>query len=310
VSPRAAEYLIIIVIYLIATVLYLRPMLASLTRRLVFFWADPTLVAYLIAWNQHSFMTYPRQILSPNFLYPTAHALGLSDTLLAPALLALPLAAFQNPLLVYNVLFFASSFLSALLWYVVLRGWGLVTLAAFAGGLAFGFLPWRLGQLGHAQLLYTWWIPIAVGSATSWIRSGGWRPLTCLGLSLGAQFYTSVYNSLFLVLYVSALVAAGLLALRPAPRVVVERVGQYAVGLALFAIILIPSLPAYLDMKREIGPAATIRSIARRGAAPADYARPHSLNYLWGRTGLAIPNSYSDVPWEHSLFFGFGTMSL
>jgi hypothetical protein len=297
-------------VYFAATAVYLSPILGVLTSRVALFSGDSVLNAYLLAWNQHGLLTQPQRLFSGNFLYPSDHTLALSDTLLVPALLTLPLAPFQNPVLVYNVLFFASFFLSALLWFAVLRVWGLAPIAAVAGGWAFGFLPWRLGQVGHVQLLYTWWIPVAVGCAMAWVRSGGWWPALGLGLSVGAQFYTGVYNTWFLLLYLVVFVGVGLVGGRPVAADLWRRVGQAAAAAAVVAVIVAPALPAYLDMKRTLGRPNSLETIALRGAAIGDYLRPSSLSYLWGRIGLARPNGYSDVPWEHELFLGFGAMVL
>jgi hypothetical protein len=90
---------------------------------------------------------------------PTSGALTLSDHLLGPALVALPLTALTGSALgAYNLLLLGSFVATALTTHLVLRAAGLGRTAALVGALAFSFSPYRWSQLGHLQILLTMWI--------------------------------------------------------------------------------------------------------------------------------------------------------
>ncbi len=274
------------------------------------FSGDTALNAYILAWDQHALLRQPVHLFDANFLYPTRDTLALSENLLGAAILAFPLTLFQNPLLVYNILFFASFALSGFAWFVVLRRWGLGWFAAWIGGMAFGFLPWRWGQVGHAQLLYTWWIPIALGGAENWMRRGGWGSIMLTAFSLVASLYTCVYDALFLLCFLGVFVTVGLCANPGILTLRRDGLAQFAIGVLLFALFLLPAFASYHRIKSVLGTPNTIKDVIPRGASFGDYLRPSSFNLIWGARKPVPPNPYSDVPWEHELFPGFALMAL
>ena len=301
---RIALWAVVSFSYVVASIICTRPLIMRATTELPLFMGDTALNAYILAWGQHALLTHPQSAFDASFMFPLEGSLCLSENMLGVALLGAPLAIFDNPLLTYNVMFMASGGLTALLWFAVLRRWGLGALAAWAGGLCFGFLPWRFSQLGHMQLLFTWWIPISLAAAETWIRAGSMRAAAALGFCLAASFYTCVYNFYFCAVF---LVPFMLLAWVIGPRINSWRrfVSQLAVAIAVFSVCVLPAAPPYLSTIRMLNYPNSLDRIASLSASIGDYMRPSTLNYLWaGRLNLP-PNPVSAAPWESELFLGF-----
>jgi hypothetical protein len=224
--------------------------------------------------------------------------------------MTLPLYPFHNPVLVYNCILVISFFLSVVCWFHVLRYWGVNRAGSWVGGFIFVFLPWRFGQVVHAQLLMTWWIPPALGFCTAWIRNRSWRPAVLLALSFSACFYTSVYLSFFLALFLVPFTIIGLVC-HPKPKNhTIRTIIQSLMILLLTCMIILPAVPAYLDIKRVLGNPNTLELVSSQGASLGDYLRSNNFNFLWSSSPLASRNPYSVVFGEHELFMGFTLIGL
>lgn len=270
---------------------------------------DVHLNAYLIAWVQHALLHRPFDLFSPNFFHPAPNMLALSENLIAPALLALPLAPSGNPLLVYNCLMIGSLAVSAWVMWLVLRLWGIERTAALVGALCWGFLPWKFGQLGHIQLLFGWWIPLVLWGVDGWL-AGRRRGALIAASALAAQFYSSVYLFYFTVLFVVPFAVAGLCLERPdcAARRRLLRLAGEAAGLLL--ILLAPAVGPYRDVKLMIADPNPIGTLEVRGALLTDYLRPSPFNLIYGQLSRFGPSPVSDLHWEHLLWPGWGALVL
>ena len=147
--------------YLALTALAFRPTPARLAGDIVATAGDPLFNVVVIEWVAASARRGFDGVWSAPWYYPTPWVLALSDAQLGPGTLAslLP-ASSPRALLVYNALVLLSFPLGATLTALVLRRSGLPPLAAFFGGLAFGFSPYRWSRLSHAQVLLAQWIPV------------------------------------------------------------------------------------------------------------------------------------------------------
>lgn len=308
-KTRLAGHTLAIATLAVASVVLTWPLVLHPASTLTIFWGDPVLNAYILAWGQHALLHDPLNAFNANFLHPMENTIALSENLLGVALLGLPLAPFKNPLLTYNVMMLLSFFLSGAAWYAVLRNWGLNGLAAWTGGYIFAFMPWRFGQLGHAQLLYTWWIPVVLWLVERWTRTGGWKYATGAALAFSASFYSTVYGTFFLGLFLIPFAAVGLWRPRSPQelrRMVVQAIGAAAIA----AMVLAPALAAYFNIKKTLGDPNSMELVQKRGAAVSDYLRAPGTNWLWGQRRAVEINTHSDVPWEHELFPGFSAAGM
>jgi hypothetical protein len=298
---RRREWIVALAAYVAMAIATTWPLALSPATRALDFWGDAILNAYILAWDQHALTHCPTRIFDANFMSPTPRTLCLSENMIVPAALTLPLAPLDNPVLVYNVVMLGALLGSAWAWRCVLRRWGLGGGAAWLGGLLFGFSPWRFAQLGHLQLWLGWWMPLALWGLDAWLRGGGWRWPLLAGAALAAQFYSCIYLFYFILLFGVAFVAVGLACERPARGRWLSLATQALGGLALMAALLAPAYRPYRQMHDLLGQANTLESLGPCGAVPGDYLRTPDSNLLYGSLNLWGRNPTSPWPWENDL---------
>jgi hypothetical protein len=278
-------------------------------------WGDVLLNAYALAWDQHALLHAPASIFNPPFVHPSPHALCLSENLIAPALLTLPLAPLDNPILTYNIVLMGALVASAWTMRWLLRAWGLGPAAAWLGGLLWGFSPWRFGcQLAHLQYWLAWWIPMALLGAERWARGEGGRWWAALaGAALAAQFYSCVYLFYFALLDVGVATGVGLWLAPPPRRQWRAMAAQALAGGAILAALLAPAYGPYRDAATAVDDNGLL-SMSSSGASLGDYLRIDKINLLSGSLGWLGENPYSLSPWEHRNWPGWvalaGTLAL
>lgn len=180
---------------------------------------DPLLNAWALAWVAHQLPFAPAHLFDANIFHPEADTLAYSESLIAPALIGAPLLWLgAGPIVVYNLLFFAAfvgSGVGTALLVFELTG---RRSAALVAGAAFAFLPYKIDHYSHFQLLQTQWIPLALWALHRWLNRPSLLAAVGLGASVGAQALTSMYNALFLGVFLTVVGAVALAARRLSTR--------------------------------------------------------------------------------------------
>lgn len=228
---------------------------------------DPLLNTWAMAWVAHQFPYAPARIFDANIFHPERRTLAYSETLLAPAALGAPLLWLgAAPVAVYNLLFFfgfvASGAGIALLVHDLTGRRG----AAVVAGAVFAFLPFRFDHYSHFQLLQTQWMPLALWGLhrtidRAWLRDGA-----LLGLAVGLQVMTSVYNALFLGVFL-AVVGLVLLVWR---GITLARLRAVAVAAIVAGVLATPVGLAHMGASRIVGERARAE-VVTGGALVTDY---------------------------------------
>lgn len=291
--------------FLALTVLFTYPLIVSPAKTVEWGWGDPLLVAYVLSWGQHALITQPTRLFDASFYSPSQNTLSLSEHLISVSWPLLPLAVTGEPLLVYNASVFLSFCLSAFMFFLYLRRIGVGDAAAWLGGLLFGFFPWRYGQLGHAQLNYTWWIPCTLLAFESWLAHRSRLSAAAIGAGFAAVFLASAYHGILFGVFLGIYGAVRLLAERRelAARGFRLLALDTAAACATAVMLLAPSLGAYRRMAAELGNVNPLASLADRGADVLDYVNPSGLSLVWSSFSRAS-HPYSDIPWEMHAFPG------
>lgn len=160
---------------------------------------DPLLNTWAMAWVAHQLPYAPARIFDANIFHPERRTLAYSETLLAPALIGAPLLWLGvGPVAVYNVLFFFAFVCSGVGVAAVVHDLTGRCDAALLAGASFAFLPFRFDHYSHFQLLQTQWMPLALWFLHRMLRDGRRRDAVGLGVAVGLQVLTSVYNAIFL----------------------------------------------------------------------------------------------------------------
>jgi hypothetical protein len=136
---------------------------------------DPSLVAYLVAWNGHALAHDITNIWHLNAFYPASYGLAYSDSLLGYAPFALVGTGPEVAVLRYNLIYIGAYALVLFGGYCLARQLGLRPGAATLVGVALAAAPWRLAQAGHLQILSTGGMFLALamlarGHRLRWLR--------------------------------------------------------------------------------------------------------------------------------------------
>jgi hypothetical protein len=155
--------------YFVLTVVLTWPISAGLGRDVPGDLGDSLLNMWILGWGTEHI---PRlltgsigwqQFWHGNIFHPEPYTLALSEHLFAQALQVLPVYWLSgNLILCYNLVFLSTFFLSAFGMYLLVRDLTGDWRAAFLAGLVYGFLPYRIAQIPHVQVLSSQWMPFAL----------------------------------------------------------------------------------------------------------------------------------------------------
>ena len=238
---------------------------------------DPVLNVWIMSWNARVLPLTAAWWNATQF-FPAQGATAFSEHLLGLSVLTTPIILISgNPLLAYNVAFFASFVLCAVSAYALTFRIARRHDAALVAGLAFAFAPYRMSQLAHVQVLSAYWMPLALlglhgyfedhRNRWLWLFAGGWlmQALTC-GYYL---FYLSVLVALWLLWF-----AVG--------REPWRRLGRVVFAWAAAALVMTPVLYGYWKFQRAYGMRRWPNEIIEFSADVASVLKAPDDVRLWG----------------------------
>ncbi len=212
-----------------------------------------------LAWIAHALPHDPRHLFDANIFYPHLRTLAYSDAMLFEGIVAAPfLWAGMNPVVVYNLMFFAGIVSSGAGMFVLVRYLTGDIGAALVAAVIFTVAPYRIEHFIHLELQWTVWMPLALWAVHRTFDGGGFRFGALTGLFLWLQIISCVYYGAFLGLIVAVL-ALLLLAVRP--RQARAAIGPLCLGGLLAAVADAAVRPAVSGGDARARPAA-----GRRGA--------------------------------------------
>ena len=275
---------IIPLLYLLATLLLLWPLVAHLRSGVAETEGDPLLNAWTLRWVQHSLLTHPTHLYDGNMFAPNPHTLAFSELLLPQAIMAWPVwLVAHDGLLAYNLMVLVTYPLCAIAMYALCRGLGAARGAAFVAGLCYTFAPFRLDNTAHLQVLSMQWMPCAVLAVIRFMQRPTWWRAVGVIVATALVAFSSVY---YAVMFGTGLAVFLLVEAVRQRRFFLTRTGvALVIALVITAggVTLIDA--PYLAMSDEQG-------IARSLDEAYDYAA-HRASYL-----TAVPGS---VIWSHLL---------
>lgn len=163
---------------------------------------DPLLNTWIMWWNaQH--LPLGGEWWNGPFFYPARGTLSFSEHLLGLLPITSPVQWLGGgPLLAYNVALLLSFPLCAMTMHLLCLFLTRRHDLALIGGLAYGFAPYRMGQLAHLQTLSSYYMPLALLGLHGYLRS---RRPAWLALFAVSWLMQSLCNGYYL-LYFSVLV--------------------------------------------------------------------------------------------------------
>ncbi|MGH9143942.1 MAG: hypothetical protein ACRD2I_22620 [Vicinamibacterales bacterium] len=242
---------------------------------------DPLFSIWRLAWIAHALAHEPAHLFDANIFYPHVHTLAYSDAMLFEGLVAAPfLWAGINPVLVYNLMFFAGIVSSGVGMYVLVRYLTGDIRAALVAAVVFTLAPYRIEHFIHLELQWTVWMPLALWALHRTFDEGTLEFGALTGFFLWLQIVSCVYYGAFLGVIVSAL-AVLLMVSRPAQAR--RAILPLCVGAAVAAALTLPYALPYLAATRELGPRPA-GEVIMFSATWGSYLAAPEQNWLWGWT--------------------------
>ncbi|MCB0338933.1 MAG: hypothetical protein KDD53_04980 [Bdellovibrionales bacterium] len=211
--------------------------------------------------------------------YPYGDALGWSDNFLIPAFFFTLLSALGfSTTVAYNLLLLLAIFLNGYVVYLLL--WKLTGnfYSSTFGGVAFLTFGFFTSSLGHPQLQFAFWIPFGILLFFNFLAKQDFRSAVCIGLTVSACFYTTVYYSIFLSFAIGCCTVATLL-LRP--NSISKEKGLLGIcGVLVGLIPIIPALAPYLAVRDTFSSRGLYEAVAF-SASGASYLSASEFSFFY-----------------------------
>lgn len=271
---------------------------------------DPLLNTWILWWNAHTVPLTARWWNAP-FFWPLAGALGLSEHLLGVSLMATPIQwAGAEPVTAYNIVFLLSFPLSALAMHALAFTLTRRHDAAALAGVIFGFSPYRTAQIAHLQMLWTFWMPLALLALHRYAQAGRRRWLVLFGAMWLGQAASNGYYLMFFPVLVATWIAWFLLSRRT-----LARAGAVVGAWALASLPLLPIALAYQRTHERLALGRPLDEIRHFSADLVAFATTSPALWMWsalaevhraeqelfpGVTALALIAAAAVISWRRS----------
>lgn len=275
-------------VYVVAAVAMSWPLLPQIASAPAGDMGDPLFNAWVLAWGSEHVSAmlggdpgaYARW-WNANIFHPAPLTLGYSEHLAPQVVMGLPLWwATGNVLLVYNTLYLLTSVLSGLGMFLLVRELTGRPRAALVAGLFFAFVPYRVAQLPHLQVLSSHWMPFVFYAFRRYLEHGRRRALAGAVLALAAQQLSSGYYLLYFSPFVALYLAWEITARR---RWRDWRL-HAALAVAVVADLALtwPLVSPYLDLRGLGFLPRPLEEVSRYSADVYAYVTAHETNRVWG----------------------------
>ena len=192
------RWLVSAVAYTLLAVAVTWPLVARLTSVLPHDAVDPGLSTWILWWDAHTRPFTDRWWNAPIFA-PMPGAFALSEHMLGISVLTTPLQWLGlPPAASYNVAFLVSFPLTALAVHALVVALTGRHDAAAVGAVAFAFGPYRIAQISHLQMLWTFGVPLALLALH---RHAGTRQVRWLVLFAAAWLLQALSNGYLLLFF-------------------------------------------------------------------------------------------------------------
>jgi len=249
-DPSVTQWIAATLLFLVATVVLTYPLAfhpASLSRLDN---GDARLNAWAMSWVAHQVVHDPLALFDANTFYPLARTLAFSEHLTVQGLLAAPILAITNDLvLTHNLITLFAIFASALAMYWLAYSLTGSHEAAILAGLFFSFAPFRFNRLPHIQMQLYAFIPLTLLGVHRFLQTRQRRFLALASASFVLQALAGTYLGAICAIALATAMAVLL------PTTPLRFRDWTALGAAfvLAALVLLPFTLPYLGVHRELG---------------------------------------------------------
>ena len=233
-----------------------------------------------LAWFAHAMKTSPLQLFQANIFWPERDTLAYSDAMLFEGAVAAPLlwAGVPAPI-VQGLLVLASFVFSGCAAYVLGRHLTGRFGAAVVAGLVFAFAPFRFDHYMHLELLWSFWMPLAVLALIRTFEEGSPRWGVATALLWLMQMLSSIYYGIFLALVLGVMTIV--LWFGRSAQTRRRAAAGLAAGGVLAAVLLFPYAQPYRRAKDTVGEREE-GAVWLHSAGPTHYLAATPGNWLYG----------------------------
>lgn len=207
VSPFLLRGAAILAVYLVVAGVCTRPLLELRETHVAGGAGDPVLNASILWWNATT-IPFSEQWWNPPYFHLTKGVSAFTENLVGVSPISTPLYRLtRNPVTTYNLTLFLTWPLSAFAVYLLVRFLVHRDDAAFLAGLAYGFTPYRTAEMGHIQMVASFWMPIALLGLHGFIERR--RPVWLVVFGAGwllqslANGYLMLFGAVLIALWVA-----------------------------------------------------------------------------------------------------------
>ncbi|MDQ3487214.1 MAG: discoidin domain-containing protein [Acidobacteriota bacterium] len=253
------------------------PLLGRLTDGIANDRYDPVLNASILWWNATT-LPFSSAWWTPPHYYPNVGIAAFTENLVGLSVISSPVAwASGNAVLAYNLAVFLSWPLSAFAVYLLVLRLGASGSAAFFGGLAFGFAPYRISQMAHVQVLSAYWLALALAGLHGFLSDRRRRWLLLFGIGWLLQSLTNGYFMLY-----GGVLIAGWLLYFCSRRETISAAVPIVTAWVVASLPLIPVMLVYRRVHAEFGLVRELPAIMQYAAEPWAWLRVSPLAAVWG----------------------------
>jgi hypothetical protein len=263
------------------------PLATEIASRVAFDPGDPFLNTWILWWNAQA-VPFTDAWWNPPIFYPMRGALTLSEHLAGIGILTTPLILLGgSPALAYNVALLLSCALSGFFTYLLVRRLTGATPAAICAGLAYGFAPFRAGQLSHLQVLSSQWLPLMLLGLHAYVETGRRAWLSLFGVAWILQALSNGYYLLF----APVLVLAWMCWFVIGPRQW-RQAAEIGAAWALASLPLLPVLMKYREVHAALGLHRPLGEILDFRGEALSFLKPPPMLELWPKLGVPTAEDF------------------
>lgn len=275
--------------YLLVALAFTWPLVTVIGTEIAWDMGDPLFNSWVLLWTGGQVLAFLSGDFSAlnrfwhgNIFYPERLTVAFSEHLVPQMLQALPvLAATDNVVLAYNLLFLSTFVLSGFGMFLLVRELTGNAAAGFVAGLAFAFAPYRVAHFSHLQVLSAQWMPFVIYGYRRYFETRQRRPLVGGTVALVVQNLSCGYYLLFFAPFVGVYVVYEMVSRGLARDWRLWRTWVVAGVLAL--AFTFPFLQPYFDVRTHIGVGVrTEAEIALFSADTHAFVTPAESLWFWG----------------------------
>lgn len=262
--------------YLFIAALYTWPLLPQGATRIAGNAYDPILTTSILWWTATN-VPFTERWWNPPYYYPDHGVMTFSENLAGVSVFASPIYWLtHNPLAAHNVSLYLAWPLSAFGVYLIVEFLTRRRDAAFLAGLVYGFTPYRTAELGHIQMVSSYWFPLALLGLHRYLNDRSVRWLVLFAAAFLLQALANGY-----MLFYGAILIAMWIAFFGSPRESWRALPPIFVAWGIALLALVPVMLEYRAVHAEYNMHRVLDNFLGFSLTMDAWAQVSGVVWLW-----------------------------